>query len=273
MPVGVINSEHAGLGDKRSLVLSAAPIPHIVLDDFLDTEFFADLSPAFEAVSGAGSGKRFASEVEKKKWISLNSSLPGAIRQVVDALNTEAWMLELAELTGLPSLVPTSTDNKKLANYHVMDPGAILGPHVDHASDPTHGLPHVLNTIVYLTEGWEASSGGATLFHDASGRQVAARIPYKANRALVFLHTPYSFHSVERVAPESKLRRRTIYVDYYSKSFAPYAGMNLDVPSHWFRHGTTFKLPRFRDYFRARNASYTVTLLDYHWNRFISRFG
>jgi hypothetical protein len=270
--MGVINSKHLDLAHKREEFLAAAPFPHLVLDDFLEADFFAGIKDIFEDIS-ASTGKTFTSAVEEKKWISLNSDLPGAIRQVVDALNTPEWRKNMTALTGLPSLTSTSNDNTKLANYHIMESGAILGPHVDHSYEPTTGLPHVLNVIVYLTEAWDESWGGATYFYDDKGKDVVARVACAPNRAAVFLHTPYSFHGVERVDRETKVRRRTIYVDYYSESYKPYADLDLRFDTKWFRHGTTFKLSSYADYLRPKNRNYTKAMLQYHLMRLARKFG
>jgi 2OG-Fe(II) oxygenase superfamily len=269
--VSVIDRRHLQLAARREEFLSAAPFPHLVLDQFLDAEFFAGLKEILDGVTSEAAGKTFTSTVEEKKWISLNSTLPGAVREVVDALNARSWIENIGELTGLPELLSTSNDNTKLANYHVMEPGSVLGPHVDHASEPTLGLPHVLNVIVFLTESWQESAGGATCFFDRTGSTVVAKIPYKANRAVLFLHTPYSFHGVERVSRDAKLKRRTIYVDYYSRSYSPYTGMDLSFDLRWFRHGTTFKLHSPLDYLKPGNSSYTKALLQYHLNQFRAR--
>jgi hypothetical protein len=265
--VSVIDSRHLQLSARRREFFAAAPFPHLVLDDFLDADFFASLEGILENAASGAAGKTFASAVEEKKWISLNSSLPGAVRRVVEALNTPSWIDNIGELTGLPALLATSNDNTKLANYHVMDPGAVLGPHVDHASEPTLGVPHVFNVIVFLTANWQESAGGATCFYDDTGSAAVAKIPYKANRAVLFLHTPYSFHGVERIRLDAKLKRRTIYVDYYSRSYNPYVGMDLGFDRRWFKHGTTFKLHSPLDYLKPRNSTYTKALLQYHLNQ------
>lgn len=269
--MSIIDSRHMQLSARRREFLAAAPFPHLVLDDFLDSVFFANLKEAFSDVTNAAAGKTFASAVEEKKWISLNSTLPDAIRQVVEALNDESWIENIGELTGLPALLSTSNDNTRLANYHVMEPGAVLGPHVDHASEPTLGVPHVFNVIVYLTESWRESSGGATFFYDETGSSVVTKVPYQANRAVLFLHTPYSFHGVERVSLDASLKRRTIYVDYYSRSESPYVNMDLSFDHRWFKHGTTFKLNSVLDYLRPANSSYTKALLQYHLNKLLAK--
>ncbi len=242
------------------------------MDDFLADDFFSKIQETFKNESSNLSGKNFNSSVEEKKWISLNSSLPDLIKQIVDEFQKDYWVENMRQLTGIESLIPTPNGNTKLANYHIMEPGGILGAHVDHSTEPNMGLPHILNVIIYLSENWGQNDGGATLLFDKTGDKVVERVPYKGNRVVIFLHTPYSFHGVERLANETATKRRTIYVDYYSKVYQPFKKMNLGFDTTWFVHGTTFKLGNVRDYIKPKNLKYTKTLLNYHLSRLKAKF-
>jgi len=257
------------LSAKKNQFLTASPFPNLILDDFLDDNYFLKLNNVFEDMSKITSGKKFNSVVEKNKWISLNSSLPGAIKEIVDTLNSDVWIDNMRCLTGIKSLVATKSGNTKLANYHVMEAGGILGSHVDHSFEPELGLPHVLNIIIYLSENWEVTAGGETLFFDKKGRKILKKVEYKKNRAVVFLHTPHSFHGVERITSNCKVKRRTLYVDYYSKSYNPYEGIPLAFSTRWFKHGTMFKLKSVFDYFSPANKKYAKSFLQYHKNKLL----
>lgn len=269
--MNIINTDCLNLENKKDIFFNARPFPHLVLDNFLEERFFLNLKHIFAEITESTEGKRFNSAVEEKKWISLNSALPGAVKEIVNALNSDSWVESMRGLTGINSLVATSNGNTKLANYHVMEPGGILGPHVDHSHEPKKGIPHVLNTILYLAEDWDPKAGGATLFYDAKGDKVVSKVEYKQNRAVIFLHTPYSFHGVERIKENTSVKRRTVYVDYYSESYQPYKGMNLDFDSSWFKHGTTFKLDNVLDYFKFKNSHYARSMARYHFNRWITK--
>ena len=65
-----------------------------------------------------------------------------------------------------------------------------------------------------------------TLFFDQKGKNIIKEVKYKPNRAILFLHTPYSFHGVKEINTKKKIRS-SIYVDYYSKSTNPYENINL----------------------------------------------
>jgi len=267
----IINNKHMMLGENKEEFLAALPFPHLVLDDFLESDFFIGLKNDFKDMSDAADGKSFNTIVEEKKWISLNSSLPGSIKGIVDVLNSDVWVENMRALTGINSLIATQHGNTKLANYHVMEPGGILGSHVDHSFEPESGMPHVLNILIYLSDDWAIDSGGGTLLYNKTGKKVIKKVEYKPNRAVLFLHTPYSFHGVERINSNSVNNRRTIYVDYYSKSYKPYDDMPLAFDKKWFKHGTMFKLNGVREYFQKGNMHYAKSLVQYHVNRYLRK--
>jgi hypothetical protein len=269
--MNIINTEHLNLNQKKEAFFNAKPFPHLVLDNFLEAEFFLNIKTIFQDIATSSTvGKQFNSAVEEK-WISLNSALPSAVKQIVDSLNAEQWVENMRGLTGIDSLVVTPNGNTKLANYHIMEAGGVLGPHVDHSHEPMKGIPHVLNIILYLSEDWDESAGGETCFYDTKGKHVVSKIKCKPNRAVIFLHTPYSFHGVERIKSGVTQKRRSIYVDYYSESYQPYKHMNLEFDSNWFKHGTTFKLDNKRDYLKLKNSHYAKSIVRYHLNRWIKK--
>ena len=268
----MINEKHLNLEIRKNEFLNAEPFPHLILDNFLDENIYSDICALAEDSSQDSQGRSFNTTVEEKKWISLNSTLPDVISKVVNYLNEPAWTENMRALTGIESLLSTLDGNTKLANYHIMQPGGFLGSHVDHSYEPTKGFPHVLNIIIYLTKEWDDDLGGETIFFDKNGVKVLSKISYKPNRAVIFLHTPYSFHGVGRVSKDSKLKRRTLYVDYYSKSYDPYANMKLNFDNHWFKHGTTFVLSKATDYLKYKNRFYTLNSLRYKMSRFLNWF-
>lgn len=266
----VINDKYHDLSAYSEEFFKSDPFPHIVLKNFLKPDFFGSLQEVFVKTADTKKGKSFESVAEEKKWISLNCSLPDATKMVIDDLNSEVWVKNLRNFIGDKSLAITDIGNTSLANYHVMSPGGVLGPHVDHSSEPNLGIPHVLNIIVCLSEKWDDTNGGATLLYNKNGSEMVTRLPFEPNQAIVFLHTPYSFHGVERIASRAQNLRRTIYVDYYSQNLQPYMQMNLNFDKKWFRHGTTFKLD-WLDYAKPKNKNYAKVMLGYQINRFKSK--
>ena len=149
--LSLINPKYFSLDTFVDQFRSAQPFPHIVLDDFLEEDVFVQICRSRIQAKIEKGGKYFHSKVEKKKWISLNCNLRKPIADVLHELNSVSWINNLTRLSHI-ELITTKTDNKMLANYHEMEPGGYLGPHVDHSSDPISGMPHVLNIILFLSD-------------------------------------------------------------------------------------------------------------------------
>ena len=263
----IINEKYLDLMPFASVFRHAKPFPHIVLDNFLDQGFFDELCKVTGAERKSQSGRTFDTQHEKSKWISINDSLPDTLSQLIDALNADDWVDNLKRFSEIEELVSTQCGNSQLGNYHLMEPGGFLAPHVDHSSEPESGLPHVLNIILYLSETWEDAYGGSTTLYSRNGGQLVSEVKYRPNRAVIFMHTPYSFHCVEEIREDIPLPRKTLYVDYYSKSFNPYRNLVLPFPNKWFYHGTTFRLPHWYDYLRPKNYHYSKAMLRYQLSR------
>lgn len=255
----IINKKYKDLTNFREGFFNSKPFPYICLDNFLDESFFNSIKlDEFDN----NSGKKYNTEVEKNKWISKNSKLPDKLKTIIDFLNSDEWINNLNELTKMKELFTTKVANTHLANYHVMNKNGFLGSHVDHSSDPSTGYPHVLNIILYLTKNWKKEWGGGTTLMDKTGKKIINKIEYVPNRAVVFLHTPYSFHGVENIN-SNIFSRSSIYVDYYAKNFKPYDHFNLDFKKKWFKHSTCFVLPRKIQYFFPKNIYYLKTRIKY----------
>lgn len=260
----IINIKHLNLSDRREEFFNNKPFPFLILDDFLEESFFNKISKKILNNNYTiDKGKSFNTGVENNKTISLNESLPKDLTKIIKELNSEKWLNELKSLTEINSLKATEIGNTLLANYHEMGSNGFLGSHVDHSTDPSNGLPHVLNVILYLSTDWDENFGGATLFFDKKGYKMVSKVKYKKNRAVIFLHTPFSFHGVESLYGNENIKRKTLYVDYYSESFDPFNKMKFDFPNKWFKHGTTFVMPEITDYLKLRNWPYTKSLLKY----------
>jgi hypothetical protein len=266
----ILNKKYISLDKLKDEFYKASPFPYIVLDDFLDAAYFKFLTENLQNNNDFAMGKSFSTEIESNKSISLNSEIPKLVSKIVDTLNTEEWVNNLIKLTGIETLVSSNNGNTMLANYHEMKSGGILGSHVDHSYEPELGIPHVLNIILYLSSDWTADFGGGTLFFNKNGSNPVSKVDYVPNRAVIFLHTPYSFHGVDRLKNNGDIKRKTLYVDYYSTSFDPFKNIKLPFLNHWFKHGTTFRLLKTSDYFKLKNKEYTKGYLKYLFNKFIS---
>jgi Rps23 Pro-64 3,4-dihydroxylase Tpa1-like proline 4-hydroxylase len=264
----MINHTYYNLKKFQKEFYESRPFPYLVMDNFIEKSYFSRIKNILDKKEII-LGKNFNSSVESNKSISLNSKLPTELK-LLDFLNSDDWIKNLNALTRIPEIFPITTDNETVANYHEMRESGNLAPHVDHSHEPSIKKPHVLNIIVYLSDNWKMEYGGNTLFYDKKGKKIEKKIDYKENRAVLFLHTPYSFHGVEKIKNSKNEVRKTLYMDYYSNSLKPFENINLDFSSKWFKHGTTFIFPNKLDYFKFKNLGYTKTYLHYKVSEFIN---
>ena len=116
-----------------------------------------------------------------------------------------------------------------------------LGTHVDHSSEPNTGLPHVLN-IIFIYQKNGLNHGWFKVLANSKGTKIEKLVEFIPNRAVIFLHSPFTFHGVTEIKNNLN-KRSTVYVDYYSKNLSPYSHLSLNFKNVWFKHPTTFILP------------------------------
>ena len=149
--MSIINKRYENLSPYLSSFVNAKPYPHIILDNFLDNDFFSNLDLEKMNINHE-KGRTFDSDIEKNKWASKNEKLSNSLKQIIDELNSKSFLENLYNLSHIKDLFSTTEGNTALANYHEMYSSGFLGTHVDHSSEPYTGLPHVLNIILYLSK-------------------------------------------------------------------------------------------------------------------------
>lgn len=257
----MINKKYDDLSEFKIEFKNAKPYPHIILDNFLDDNFFSNINTESFSIK-KHRNEHLDTFLERNKSISKNVELSDEIKKIVEELNSDKFVKNLKKLTGMDELFQTSVGNTALSNYHEMYESGFVGTHVDHSSEPKTGCPHVLNILIYLTKGWDKSWGGSTILANKTGKKIEKIIDYTPNRAVIFLHTPFSFHGVQELNNNLK-KRSSVYVDYYSTKKKPYLNFDLDFKNVWFKHPATFILPRFKDFFLKKNKSYLIKMIKH----------
>lgn len=264
----IINKKYNDLTSFNIEFKNAKPFPHIILDNFLDKNFFLNLN------TNSFNIEKYRNDhldtfLERNKSNSRNVDLSDVIKKLVEELNSDSFIKNLKKLTGMDELFQTSVGNTALSNYHEMYESGFVGTHVDHSSEPKTGYPHVLNILIYLTKGWDKSWGGSTILANKTGKKIEKIVDYIPNRAVIFLHTPFSFHGVQELKGNLK-KRSSVYVDYYSTNKKPYLNFNLNFKNVWFKHPATFILPNFKDFFIKKNRSYLKRMIKHKIKSIVS---
>jgi len=211
----------------------AQPFPHLKIDGFLDDDFAAEVAAAYPDFDQAGSlGFEFAAVNEIGKiQITETAKFPGPVARLSEALASDAFRADLAEITGIEQL----EWDEALAGggMHLTRARGRLDVHVDFNFNERLKLHRRLNLLLYLNPVWETRWGGGVELWDTAVSTRHAVFGPKLNRAVLFETSDHSFHGVEEVRCPAHLTRNSFAVYYYSPEPPPgYAGRD---------HSTIFK--------------------------------
>ncbi len=198
----------------------AAPFPHLIVDEFFEPSFCAQLIaefPPFERAFSLGEEGRPGN----KAVVENLRALGGAYARADDLFRSPAFAEWMSALTGIPELL--YDPDYMGGGTHENRTGADLDPHVDFNYHPRHEWHRRLNLIIYLNREWRDEWGGALELHSdpwlpPEENRVERVLPL-ANRAVVFATSERSWHGVDRVSPppDRALTRKSLALYMYTK--------------------------------------------------------
>lgn len=251
--------------------VNSDPFPFVVIDNFFREDFFKNLNSEMNEYyeKKKNEGLRYSTKVESNKWGSTGLGLPKHLVEVEALLSSQKFRLVLEGISGFKGLKTTSDINGVgYSFFHLMPPGSYLGPHTDHTRDMASaiGSYHVLNIIIYCQGSWNANWLGGTVFYDGPSK-IGSIVEYKPNRAVVFMHSPFSIHGTQVVQKTANLNRLSLYYDYYTDDTLPYKHFKI-APFPLIKSGHRFYLKHFTDYLKPENKKYLIGHLS-HFKRLL----
>jgi hypothetical protein len=159
---------------------------------------------------------RYKHPNENKVGLAKRSLFPERLGEVVDELNSPAFVRWLSKLTGIPNLV--SDDMLEGGGLHQSGVGGFLNVHTDFSNHHYHKhWRRRVNLIIYLNEGWQEEWGGAIELWDQEVKRCVVKIPPLFNHALIFRTDEISYHGFPDPVrcPESE-SRKSLALYYYT---------------------------------------------------------
>ena len=161
------------------------PFPHWVIDDAFPSplveaaivEWPAADWPHWHLYDGATARKRATKDIDR---------LTPACRMLFDSICS----LDVPLLTGVSGVFPDFTAHG--AGMHWIPSGGHLGVHRDSARHPTTGWWRCLSACLYLN----TVEGGDLRLYESDGKTLAASVPARRNRLVLFSCGEDSFHGV-----------------------------------------------------------------------------
>jgi hypothetical protein len=202
---------------------SAQPFGHVVVDDFLDPGFAAELLDQFPPFGRADSRGEDGQPGGKATFERVRA-LGDAYARLDDLVRSDGFLRMVGDICGIEGLL---YDPWYLGGgTHENRDGAKLDPHVDFNFHPLERWQRRVNLIVYLNPEWQPGWGGALdLYRDPKTSQAPERtIEPVFNRCVLFETHGHSWHGFDRITlppGRTDLTRKSIALYFYT---APEAG-------------------------------------------------
>lgn len=180
---------------------SAAPFPHVIIDNFFKEEIAEEINKVFPGPDEQ-IWFEYNNPIEKKFASDDIRKFPSLIAQAIHALNTESFLKELTQITCIENLL--SDPYLHGGGLHLIKSGGKLDMHLDYSIHPKLKLERKMNLIIYMvdkdfSEEWggelELWKGEYDKEHDEySLTTLEKKIFPKFNRAILFNTNDVSFH-------------------------------------------------------------------------------
>ena len=217
----------------REQVRDSTPFPHILIDDFLETDFAHEVLyswPNYAEAARIGRGFRSINE-RNKVQVTDSTQFPPALGELNEALASSTFIETASSIFGIPDLLPDA--ELVGGGLHQTGPRGRLDVHVDFNFLEARKLHRRLNILLYFNEGWLPEWGGQLELWNRDVSRCARSFNPIFNRCIIFETSEISFHGVTGVTCPKGTARRSFAGYYYTKA----------APAHWTgeSHSTVFK--------------------------------
>ena len=212
-------NKHLELTELKDKYILSKPFPHIVVDDFIDSNLLEDIINEFNTYQSFGHDPN-STQFQIKKFFSPYSAenlkeIPSKTKDLIDYFNSEKFIFYLEKLTGIKGL---KADPTLLgAGMHRIKSGGKLSVHADSSKHIDTGLYRRINLLLYLNKDWNPDWGGSLQLYDKD-MTLQSEIQPIFNRAVIFNTTKDSYHGhpYELNTPEG-IFRDSIALYYYTE--------------------------------------------------------
>ena len=196
---------------------SGEPYHYIGVDNFLPLDVLEKVREESLAVGEKRPENESPQEHLKASYNPDN--LPHYTRLVFNALNSQAFLRFLEEMTGIPNLIPDPYF--KGAGIHRTNTGGYLGIHADFNMHKQMYLERRLNVLIYLNPDWKPEYGGSfEVWTDDMKERVAQFTPVM-NRMCCFSTSSNSYHgNPDPVNHPENDPRLSIALYYYTATWS-----------------------------------------------------
>jgi hypothetical protein len=201
------------------------PFPHLVIDDFLLTDFCTEIIaqfPDFDERTAINEDGRVGGKSTREEVRQLGP----VFTRLDQCIRSQAFLDTVGRMTGIGKLKydPMYYGGGTHENRHGQD----LDPHIDFNYHPISRQHRRLNLILFLNDEWEDHWGGLLQLHQdpyrEPGEDHIVSISPKRNRCVIFETSERSWHGFQRIglpAEKRNLSRKSFAVYFYTDDRPP----------------------------------------------------
>lgn len=204
-----INNSH--LKEKYQ---NALPISHVIIPNFLNTEFAEKIYNEFPDKPDH-TWHKYYNPIEVKYANDRINDMEEHIRSLFYYLSTDKMIQIFSEISGISLQYDPYLHG---AGLHMHPRNGRLGLHLDYEKHPITGKERRMNIILYLSKDWKDEYNGATELWDKNVSQCVVSSPVRFNTAIVFQTNDISYHGLpEKIVCPENIYRKTLAYYYVSE--------------------------------------------------------
>jgi Rps23 Pro-64 3,4-dihydroxylase Tpa1-like proline 4-hydroxylase len=202
------------INELKPTFTNADPFEHIVIDNFLSSEYAYKLSDLFP--SDYTNWHKYENPLEVKYAFDDIDVLPDELKHYFYYLSSTSMLSKIKQLTGIDEL--EYDEYLHGAGLHSHTVNGKLNIHLDYEKHPYSGKERRINIILYLSKEWKPEWNGANELWNNDVTKCVKKTEIKFNRAIIFKTNDISWHGVPDniMCPKNVFRTSLAY--YYVSS-------------------------------------------------------
>lgn len=194
---------------------TAAPFPHIVLDDMIRTQAIVGAMRDFPEVDGPH-WTNYLHVNEHKFGNTYYNTWPSSLKSLADGLMSKEFIAFLEHLTGIKGLLPDPLFDG--GGLHRTERGGFLNVHADYSKHHTRtDWRRRVNVLIYLNDKWDEDWGGHLELWSTDMKTRVKSIAPRANRMIIFDTTSAAFHGhPEPLKCPAGIARKSLALYYFT---------------------------------------------------------
>lgn len=212
--------------DVLDFKMENAPFPHVVIDNFIKSEYINTLLNDMDNLTTDKSYYYGDQEIEKNKF-AFNNNFGETLNSLFKELNNDEFINILETKMGIDNLIRNNNELKGAGVHKIFNDG-FLCMHTDFEgyNDTQNGiLDRRINLLLYMNPEWQEYYGGELCLYDKTYKSITKKILPILNRCVIFF-TPHNIHGHPTpLNIPNNICRQSITTYYYTKNTS---GKNLD---------------------------------------------